>query len=255
MVFLDCNLSYGTIIKPTGYRKCDTIDELISQLKRAGIAGGLVHCIDCDTVGAVYGNKRIAKDIKASKHSGVDLKGMWALLPPCTKETPSPIELPSLMQEHDIAALYCNPAEHMFMPRVSVMGDYYAMAEEKSIPIVFYSDFGFSLEVMDDILETFPNLRCIIDIQGHWPKGRQLYPFLERYPNTYVDLAYRWEDRIIEDIVSRYGASRILFGTGFPVHYLGGAIAQVIGANISEEDKRMVSGGNLLRLLREARLV
>lgn len=252
MKYLDCDLTYGYQVKMPGFKRCSTMDELIEQMKNAGLNGGLVHCCDTDKIGVVYGNTRLAQDLKTHADCGMQLLGAWGLVPSVTGETPSPVQLPKIMAENQIAAIYFNPREHQFSVKPNVIGDYCAMAEERRIPVLFDTNMGMSCEAIDEILSAFPKLCARINLNAHWPRGRQIYPILDRYENTWVDLAYRWEDQGIEDMVQRFGAKRLIMGSAFPVHYIGGALAYVRCAEISDEEKELIFGGNLLRIVKEA---
>jgi len=77
---------------------------------------------------------------------------------------------------------------------------------------------------------------------------------VEKYPNVYVDTAQYLLDGGIEAFVRDYGPSRMLFGSGFPDAYFGGMMLALRHAEISEEAKEAISGGNLERILQEAQL-
>jgi len=61
-------------------------------------------------------------------------------------------------------------------------------------------------------------------------------------------------DQGIEALTAEYGGSRLLFGSRFPWMYIGGAMLQLLRAEIPEEDKAAIAGGNLLALIKEAKL-
>jgi hypothetical protein len=50
-------------------------------------------------------------------------------------------------------------------------------------------------------------------------------------------------------VVAALGASRVYFGSGAPVHSLGGALAVVRRSGLSEGDMELVIGGNTKRLI------
>ena len=58
----------------------------------------------------------------------------------------------------------------------------------------------------------------------------------------------------IEAFVQEYGARRILFGSNFPQAYLGAMMLALAHAEISQEDKQAIAGGNLSHLLAEVNL-
>jgi len=56
----------------------------------------------------------------------------------------------------------------------------------------------------------------------------------------------------LEDICERFGARRLLFGTGYPQFALGPAITMIASAQISNHDKQLIASGNMRRLIEEA---
>jgi len=254
MKIYDLDISYGTQVKPQASPYCSTIEELVDVMQNAGLDGALIRCTDTDIVSTQTGNARLARDLRIAKAKGLDVWGLWALLPSCTDETPKPKDIYAAMKEDGIGALYVNPQDHQFCAHPGAMGDYYAVAEEKKIPMVFSTLHGLTPDQMHDILRAFPKLHCIIRFAGHWPKGRMLYPFLENYENTCLDTGYRWDDLGVEDIVRRYGAHRLLMSSSYPNHYIGASMAHVRCAEITPEQMELIFSGNLLRMLKEADL-
>ena len=69
-----------------------------------------------------------------------------------------------------------------------------------------------------------------------------------------MDTAQYLLDGGIESLVAEYGASRLLFGSGFPESYIGGMMLALRHARIPEEAKAAIAGGNLERILARAEL-
>jgi predicted TIM-barrel fold metal-dependent hydrolase len=59
--------------------------------------------------------------------------------------------------------------------------------------------------------------------------------------------------RAIEEIAQRFGARRLLFGSGLPVFEPGSAVAMVTYAELPQDQKQMIAGGNLESLLEQAK--
>ena len=57
----------------------------------------------------------------------------------------------------------------------------------------------------------------------------------------------------VEAVVSRFGAARLVFGTGFR-RYAEAAMLQLTHADISPADRLAIASGNLRQLLREGSL-
>ena len=243
--FLDCNLNYGPQTAAEELKSCDDINELTGHMERAGISGGLVHKTIKE---AILANNSLADDIKNKDN----LKGVWLILPSCTGEIPLPHDLPKAMKQNNIGAITVNPKAHKYLPRKIALGDYMEMAQERKIPVLFNTSRGITLEQIDDIMQDFPNLTVILTYAHEWPNDRFLRPFLDAYPNLCLDMAYVMTDNWLNDMLKRYAAERILFGSGFPIAYIGAHMLVIKHAEISEEAKIKIAGGNLKKLLEGA---
>ena len=58
---------------------------------------------------------------------------------------------------------------------------------------------------------------------------------------------------IRDRFVATVGAERLLFGTGFPEAESMSAVTQLMYAEISDEQKRLIGAGNLKRVISEIR--
>lgn len=59
------------------------------------------------------------------------------------------------------------------------------------------------------------------------------------------------EIRGIEAFVNKFGSERLLFGTNYPMDNMGGPIASLFGAKISEDDRENIAHRNIERLWSE----
>ncbi len=72
-------------------------------------------------------------------------------------------------------------------------------------------------------------------------------------PNAYLDLCCSCLDAgRVEAFVTAGGADRVLFGSDNPMLHPATVISEVVNAHIDDEAKRLILGGNALRLIGEA---
>ena len=132
------------------------------------------------------------------------------------------------------------------------MGDWLRSMVARRVPLLLSVRRGIDWRDIYALLAEFPDLVCVVCDHGSWGMDRMFRPLLERYPHVYVDTALYLLDGGIEALVADYGPGRLLFGSGFPESYMGGMMLALRHAQIAEEDKVAIAGGNLERILAEA---
>ncbi len=78
---------------------------------------------------------------------------------------------------------------------------------------------------------------------------RTLFPLLDRCPNLVVETSYLQGHETIRLIVERWGAERLVFGTGLPAWDPSMAITGLTYAGLEPEALAAVGGGTLGHLL------
>jgi predicted TIM-barrel fold metal-dependent hydrolase len=112
-------------------------------------------------------------------------------------------------------------------------------------------------EVVDMLAPQFPDVNFIIPHLGSfaddWRAHQRVIDQLVRYPNVYADTsAVRRFDYIVES-VKRAGARKLLFGSDGPWLHPGIELHKILLLGLPEKQKRLVLGGNVMRLLRNVR--
>ena len=245
MEFFDCNLFYGPDREPEQLILCESLGEIKAALKRAGISGGLVFRAEYE---ATRANRVLMEDLRGE----TELYGILQLLPSMTGETPAPAELPEFMKANRFAAAAFRPEAHRFMAKSFVIGDYLSVLQAHRIPVIMNTKWGITIDQIAGIMESYPALTAVIAYHFAWPNDRILRPFLESFPNLYLDITYLETDYGLPPLVESYGARRILFGSGYPYSYLGSHMLVIKHAKISEEAKKLIAGGNFKRLFFES---
>lgn len=252
MEFLDCRLSYGYSVNDKPFQPCNTMAELIVDMKRANLSGGVVYNIATDVGGVVAGNEILAQDIAAHRGSGVSLWGMYTIVPSFTREIPAASDLPGIMREQGMAVLRMNPAENHFLAVPHVLADYLRMAEKRRIPVLFDTSKGITLQSVDEIMHAFPNLTAILFYENVWPCERYLRPFLALYKNLVLDATHLIQDGAYEEIFHQFGPGRMVHGSGYPVGIMGTGMLTIRHSGLPEAEKSAMAGNTLRRLIEEA---
>lgn len=72
---------------------------------------------------------------------------------------------------------------------------------------------------------------------------------MQEVPNVLVETHLINSPNWVELLKAEVGIERIVFGSNAPLSYISAATAQIEYAQVSEEDKKLIFGGNLRRIL------
>ena len=111
------------------------------------------------------------------------------------------------------------------------------------------NDAGCGYEALSEVAGRYNGATIIA---GHSLHDRcdQAVELVKRFPNVYLDTCAMLDDRgVVDRIVGEIGSEQIVFGTDFPwfsYHYYIGAL---LGAKMTDEDRRNILYRNAQRLL------
>jgi predicted TIM-barrel fold metal-dependent hydrolase len=113
-------------------------------------------------------------------------------------------------------------------------------------------------EVIDMLAPQYPDVNFIVAHLGSytddWRAHQQVVYQMARYPNVYGDTsAVRRFDYIVEAI-KRAGPRKLIFGSDGPWIHPGVELHKVRLLGLAKEHEAQVLGGNILRLMRQARV-
>lgn len=249
MSFFDCNVFVGLPARRP-LLPVPTAEALLVEMDRAGVDKALVWHIAQHDASPQIGNRLLADAIGPHPR----LIGCWTVLPNQAHEFPPPLALFRQMRAARIAALRVFPNSHRYLVNAVSMGELLVQMVSRRVPLFVSVRRGMDWQDIYTLLGEFPELVCVICDHGCWGMDRLFRPLLERYPNVYIDTAQYLLDGSLEALVADYGATRVLFGSGFPESYLGGMMLALQHARIPDEGKRAIASGNLERVLEEARI-
>ena len=248
--FFDGSVSYGVEAAPSVLRPAPTVEVVREEMARAGVGKAVVWRVEQMTGSTLTANGMLAEDLRGRG----ELFGLWALLPSHTHEIPDPEAMPAAMKANGIVGWRLFPERCRFLMQWFALRDWVELAVARSIPVFINTAHGASLEHAAGLLERAPELTVVLTYANEWPSDRLLRPFVKEYPNVYLDMAFMMTDGGIESFVAAYGASRLLYGSGFPRCYFGANMLMIKHAQIAEADKAAIAGGNLERMVGEVKL-
>ena len=245
--FFDANCMLGCVIAPRpGFPS--TVAELLAVMDYFGIAEALVYHSLSKEYHPAHGNSLLLEEIAGSPR----LHAMWVVMPSTTGELPDEEELVAQMLAHNVRAARVFPSvsQHNFSLRPWSAGRLLAALASRSIPL-FVEHEEIDWNTVHDICEAHPRLPLVLT-SVNYRANRFLFPLCQRFPQIHVDLSWYFGHRGIEDLVGRFGAERLLFGTRLPYFTPGAAVDMLSYARISAADKQRIAGDNLRALLQKA---
>lgn len=226
-----------------------TASELLAEMDRLGIAEALVyHAMALDGF-PPEGNERLMRETESHPR----LHAAWVLLPD-SGEMATPSILVQEMKRRGVRAARFCPFRHRYRIDEPTLGSMLASLEEARIPA--FLDYGvahWSSELTDwrelfKLCRRYPRLPFVVVGEG-MGAPRRLFPSWKEYPNLYLETSYYQVNQGLSDIANRFGAERLLFGTGQPYRAPGPPLTQLLFDFLSEESRARVAGDNLRGLL------
>ncbi len=246
--FFDCNCSIGMrgVVHPGSFY---TVEELERKMKHYGIGKALVYHSMAKEYNPVVGNKLLLEEIKAHP----SLYPVWVVMHHHTQEFPGPDELIRDMRNHGIKAVRMFPGqwEQNFSVAQWNCGELFAALEEYRVPVMIGLD-SIGWNGFYELLGSYPQLNILMT-EADYRIDRNLYAMLEKFDNLFIEIMGYKVHSGIEEICKRFGAHRLIFGSGMPV-FSGAAVCMVTYARISEEEKKLIAGENLEKLTGGVRL-
>lgn len=234
---------------PDGGPTLDDAAVLLEAMERLGIERALVrHTLGWHDVPSL-GNSVLMADIAGHEER---LVPCWAALPPGTGEMGPLKQWLVALDQSGVRAICLYPTAHGY-PLTSWQCDGLLgpLAERHCILLLELSEVQW--ESLHWLCSAYSGLRVIV-LNTYYRVLRPLYALLDAHPNLYVDTSTLCGFRAIEDLCERFGAERLLFGTGQPRADGAGAVAMLAYASLNEDQVQAIAGGNLERLLRGVQL-
>ena len=249
--FFDANCAVGAPMN-WGLHFAKDVAELLAEMDRMGVERALVRYHNMEN-GAVYANDKIAA-LLADDADG-RLMGVWHILPEQCEELPSVDEFFGTMKAKRIAAIRHLAGPQRWVPCRLTIGRTMDAARELRVPLMTtplaYADGWAGLF---RFVQEFPENIYIVSGDGLWGVDRNIRPLLENFPGVHFEVSSFWPPEGVRDLARKYGADRILYGSGFPQYNQGNMMAVVRHLELDEADKRLIAAGNLERIISEERI-
>lgn len=232
-----------------------TADDLLAEMDHYGIAEALIlDCLSRENHPA-DGNARI---LEVAKHSP-RLHPAWSALPHGpADEQPEPESFLQQMRRHKVGALFLFPRQYRFtLDDWCVDALLEPLAEARAPLFINYNEVGPGHMPWDrtdwsavvDLCRRWPMLPVIVSEARMRYTQRIAYKAFDACENLHLELSCYWLHRGIEYVTERWGAERLLFGSNWPAYGQHMTLTPLTTADISDDDKLKITGGNLRRLM------
>lgn len=256
MQFFDANVYVGRF-KQMNPGRPFTREALLADMTRFGIAEALVIDTASREVHPSPGNARVLQVCKDEPR----LHPCWALIPHRTGEIGPLDTLLDRMHTAGVCAARLFPGHYTFSLEEWCVGPLLDVLEEGRIPTFIdpnpsmiggWPPDSTDWEAVVRLCRAHPSLPVIISENRLRSANRMMYQALDACPNLRFELSGFWVHRGIEFVCREFGAERLLFGTKWPLREIGGEVATVAFAQVTDEERALIAGENLRDLMLRA---
>ena len=250
MKITDCRLRYGQG-EPKNRERCFTSPEQ---------ALAFMDLCDIDTAVAFHNfgiydyetaNAEIMDVCKAS--GGRLLPGFWldTLFGSGMQKEKDQAELCDYLCANRPVLTAINPAKQRFSLNPCYTGRLMEVLQELQLPLML-SGLKNDWNNLPLLLTQFPRLKVIL-FRCIRVKARYIVPLMQQFPNVYLDSGEMADFNTLENYTHCIGAERILYASGMPEYDPRGGQGLLAYAKITEEERELICGGSLRRLMSETR--
>ncbi len=244
-IFFDSNTIYGPRPNLPRHQRW-SLEHLIADMDHYGIAASLVRHEQALLHDPMAGNLRLIKEIGGHRDR---LFPCWTVLPDFGGDFPAANELQKTLAKHDVRAVQIAPSSHGIPVAPEVLAPLASvLAEKKTLILLDMGTLGNPFRDLRCICAVFADNPVLL-IGSSWGSYRTVWTLMSLCPNLYLEFSLFQAHRVIEQFRQRFGAERLLFGSGFPSHSGGAARALCDWSLIPDGETDRVAGLNLCRLL------
>ena len=243
--FFDANCWIGRPNFPGPYY-LHGVEEIAEHLDYCGIERAMVsHAL------ARFSHPLVGNDLLLKAIDGFPkLTGSFVLLPGATGEFGSLDGYLDSMLKANVRAVRLFPKSHNYSLGDWTCSDLLSRLEERLLPLFIWPR-ETDWDTLYEVSSKYARLPVVLEQceeEAYW-NLRYLVPLLERCANVRVETAKGHLYLGIDEIVRRFGAGRVIFGSNTPIDDPFASLMLVTGGDFPEDDKRRIAHGNLDTLL------
>lgn len=113
----------------------------------------------------------------------------------------------------------------------------------------------FELDGLKKVLSNNKDLPLILECSlKQLMFSRFFYPLLEEYKNLHIEASGLYLIDQIEDIVEKFGSSRLIFGTSYPDLNMSFSTGRIIMSGMDDNKKKDIAFNNISRIIRSIKV-
>ncbi|MDP6777177.1 MAG: amidohydrolase family protein [Candidatus Latescibacteria bacterium] len=248
MEWIDVSCQAGTPRSPSSDEP--NVERLVAEMDRLRIDRALVTSPWSDTIAPEYANQQLFNDLADHER----LLPVPEVLPEgadgfLDRQTDA---IADLIERGAVAAI-AKCRKNKFTLATWCAGEMLEAMQAARLPLMVSHD-EVDPDHLHGVLSDFPGLPVILQEVPRVGYNRVVYPLLGKHPQFHkVCDPPQFVHLGIEYLVNRFGPDQLLWGTRFPISEGGAAITGITYADIPDDARAAVAGGNIRRLMDEVR--
>lgn len=240
-------------VSPTSY---GSAEKYLSVLRQSGIdqavvcPGGVidVRCMCDDTADMKWPNGASHNDYVARSVESSPLLHGVACLNPCDPESAHNLDR---CLKKGFRGLMVTPLVHKFSFLDNNMADLASLCGERGAPIISHCAGRAGANTVDYIAlaRRFPGTSFILEHMGASPADMEATGAAAELDNFFLETSLGNYMHILET-VKKAGASKVLFGSEYPLSHPAVELQKILLLEISEHDREKILGENIRDLMR-----
>jgi len=243
-VFFDAFVSIGPYLAKHPAQPW-TLHDLLNEMRHCSVAGALVSHRLSVAYDPMYGNRLLSHMLQGRDN----LFPIWNVMPDRTGQFPSPDALLDEMAARDVRAVTLNPKANSWELLSETSAPLLEALERQGTLTILRRDQFDRFMDLEVFLRRYPRLPVLLT-HVSWAEERYVSALMAACPNLHLTFTHLQVHRGLENLVERGYADRLLFASNYSEMSMGAHRAYVSYAEVSDEVRAKIAGGNLRRLLK-----
>jgi len=220
------------------------LEDLIKELNHCSVSGALVASTLSLSYDAMYSNLELCNMLKPYPN----LFAIWNVLPHHTNECLPPAQLKLKMTEHNVRAVTIHPTSNGWDWSAQSSQELMKyLNDNKIFTITTVSEIGGWKE-LNEFLGRYKSIPLLVSGIS-WGEQRYAIGLLKDHPNLHISFDRLQINEGLEFLYKRGHINQLIFATDAPTMSVGAHRTYIDYADIPDEAKAKIAGGNLVRLL------